>query len=95
MAKNKIRIENLKGIKKLDFEIPAGGVHVLTASNGSGKTTLLVCLERLNNTRAFNENFKQHRSWQVDSYDSAKVTYTAKTIPLFLIRIEELLTHCC
>ena len=78
MPKNKIIIEYLKGIKKLDFEIPNGGVHVLTASNGSGKTTLLVCLERLKNTRAFNENFKQHRSWQVDSYDSAKITYTAK-----------------
>lgn len=75
MTGNHIIIENLKGIKKLDFEIPNVGVHVISATNGSGKTTLMHCIDRLVNTRVFNDNFVQHDSWNVDSYDNSKITY--------------------
>ena len=59
MTNNHIIIRELKGIYYLDFEIPNPGVHVIAASNGSGKTTLMYCIERLANTRVFNENFTQ------------------------------------
>lgn len=75
MTNNHIIINNLKGVRNLDFEMPCPGVHVITASNGSGKTTLMHCIERLSNTRVFNENFTQHASWNVDSFEKSKVTY--------------------
>ena len=78
MASHKIIIEKLRGIEKLVFNFPTTGVHVISAANGSGKTTLLVCIERIFNTRAFNENFKQHRASNVDSYGDAKISYYHK-----------------
>ena len=75
MTNNHIVIRELKGISSLDFEMPSPGVHVITASNGSGKTTLMHCIERLSNTRVFNDNFTQHGSWNVDSFEKSKVTY--------------------
>ena len=75
MTNNHIIINNLKGVKYLDFEMPRPGVNVITASNGSGKTTLMHCIERLSNTRVFNDNFTQHTSWNVDSFEKSKVTY--------------------
>ena len=53
MTGNHIIIENLKGIKSMDFEIPNSGVHIITASNGSGKTTLIHCIERLKKYSCF------------------------------------------
>lgn len=78
MPENYIKIENLKGIKEMNFKIPNPGVHILTASNGSGKTTLITCISRLNNSRTFNTNFIQHRAWNVDSYRKSKITYTSQ-----------------
>lgn len=78
MSQNRIVIENLKGIKSLDFKIPNPGVHVLTASNGSGKTTLMVCIERLKGPGSLKDNFIQHRSPNVDSYATSKITYHSK-----------------
>ena len=75
MTNNHITIRELKGIKYLDFEMPNPGVDVITASNGSGKTTLMHCIERLANTRVFNDNFTQHGSWNVDSFEKSKITY--------------------
>jgi predicted ATP-binding protein involved in virulence len=63
----------------MDFEFPGSGVHVISATNGSGKTTLLVCMERIVNTRAFNQNFIQHPSPNIDSFDDAKITYEASS----------------
>ena len=75
MTGNHIIIKHLKGIKHLDFEMPGVGVHVISATNGCGKTTLIHCVERLVNTRVFNDNFKQHDSWNVDSYDKSEICY--------------------
>lgn len=77
MPENRIIIENLKGIRKLDFELPRQGVHVITAGNGCGKTSLLVCIERIKNTAAFRENFKQQKFWNVDSYDKTQISYVS------------------
>jgi len=79
MTGNHILIEKVKGINKLDFEIPRPGVYVMTASNGSGKTTLMACVERLKNTGALSKYFIQQRSWNVDSFDDSKITFKAKT----------------
>jgi ABC-type cobalamin/Fe3+-siderophores transport system ATPase subunit len=75
MTGNHIIIENLKGIKSMDFEIPYSGVHIITATNGSGKTTLIHCIERLKNTRVFNDKFTQHLSWNVDSFEKSKIKF--------------------
>ncbi len=75
MTGNHIIIEKLKGISFMDFEIPEPGVHIITATNGSGKTTLIHCIERLKNTRVFNDNFVQHASWNVDSFEASKITF--------------------
>jgi predicted ATPase len=78
MAHNYIQIENLKGIKEMNFKIPNPGVHVITASNGSGKTTLITCIARLSDSRSFNTNFIQHRASNVDSYLNSKITYVSR-----------------
>ena len=70
MPSNVITIDNVKGIKKMEFHLPSPGVHVITSSNGSGKTTLMTCILRLKNTRAFNNAFIQSRSSNVDSYEN-------------------------
>lgn len=51
---------------------------MITASNGSGKTTLMVCMSRLSDSRAFSNNFVQHRSWNVDSFDDSSITYRSR-----------------
>ena len=71
-----IEIENLKNIKKLVFDVPTSGVHLLTGINGCGKTTLLACLERLSNSTAFPRNFKTSRANQFDSYQSSLIKYS-------------------
>lgn len=75
MTGNYIIIEEVKGIKRLEFEVPNPGVHVLTATNGCGKTTLLVCLERLKNTGTFKQHFIPNLSRNVDTYEFSKITY--------------------
>lgn len=72
----KIKIENLKNIKNLEFQIPTSGVHILTSVNGSGKTTLLTCLERLVNPYAFQRHFKTSSNNQFDNFQSAKIIYS-------------------
>lgn len=72
----RVQIENVKSIARLSFEIPVGGVHILTGVNGCGKTTLLTCLERLANPNAFQRHFKTSRTHQFDNYQSSKITYS-------------------
>ena len=79
MPENKIIIENVKGIRKMEFNLPSSGVHVITASNGSGKTTLMTCILRLKQTQAFNDSFLQSKSTNVDSYKDSKITYTSRS----------------
>jgi len=55
---SKIILENIKGIRKLEFEMPQkSGVHLITGKNGTGKTNLLVALYRICNADAFRDNF--------------------------------------
>ena len=39
-----VTINNLKGIKKLVFDVPMKGAFVITGANGCGKTSLLTVL---------------------------------------------------
>jgi len=72
----KITIENLRHIKKLEFDIPKQGVWLLTGANGTGKTSLLACLRRLAYAQAFPVHFPSSRlSEQLDSYSGASVKY--------------------
>lgn len=79
MSQDKIILEKLKGVNNLEFNIPNSGVHIMTAKNGGGKTTLITCLQRLRDTRAFNNNFKKNNAWNVDSFEDSKITYQTKT----------------
>lgn len=71
----KIRIENLKSIKLLEFNIPNSGVHILTGINGSGKTTLLACLQRLTDSYAFQRHFRTSSNNQFDNFGDAVIIY--------------------
>lgn len=72
----KIKIENLRNIRKLKFNIPDRGVWLLTAGNGGGKSSLLACLRRIGYRLAFPVHFpSSQRSDRLDSFAGAKVTY--------------------
>ena len=69
----RITLENIKGIKKLEYEAPVkAGVYVLTGVNGSGKSTLLTALARISDTSVFSTQF---RETPFDSYKEAKISY--------------------
>lgn len=53
----KIKIENIKNLKSMEFVVPAPGLYVLTGKNGSGKTTLFTCLSRICNSNAYRSGF--------------------------------------
>jgi ABC-type lipoprotein export system ATPase subunit len=77
MSTRKIKIQNVKHVKNLEFDLPGKGVFVLAGANGSGKTTLLACLYRIGHKNSFAENFRTtgiHRG--MDSFDNASITYT-------------------
>ena len=70
-----IKINNLKGICSLDFELPSrSGVYVITGLNGCGKTSLLVAIHRMTNSMAFKDNFMQATEG-IDQYANSSVTY--------------------
>ncbi len=71
----KIIIKNLKSVNALEFEIPIGGVHILTGINGSGKTTLLTCLQRITDSYAFQRHFRTSSNDQFDNFQSSSITY--------------------
>lgn len=73
----RILIQNLKHIRKLTFDIPGPGVHLLAGANGAGKTSVLACLRRLRQSNAFAQHFSSSRhSESLDNFDGAQVTYT-------------------
>lgn len=54
----KVVLENVKGVRRLEFELPRNcGVHLITGKNGTVKTNLLVALHRICNRDAFRNNF--------------------------------------
>ena len=73
----KITIENLKGVKSLEFNVPSkNGVYLLVGPNGAGKTTLLACLDRICNNNAFARNFVySNKNDEVDQYTNAVIKY--------------------
>lgn len=74
---NTIEINNLKHIKKLSFEVPQPGVHLLSGSNGAGKTSLLACLRRIGYSNSFSQHFRPSQvSDALDSFEKAEITYT-------------------
>lgn len=76
----RIHIENLRHIKKLNFEMPNPGLWILTGENGTGKTSLLAALRRIGYSLAFPVHFKSSLiSDQLDSYSGAKITYSKGT----------------
>lgn len=81
----KVEIENVKSIARLSFEIPVGGVRILTGINGCGKTTLLTCLERLANPRK-NSNV-------VNALGFGQVIYLTSSGERFYVQNEELNTR--
>lgn len=71
-----LKIQNLRNINELDFEIPRPGAYLLTGSNGAGKTSLLTCLHRLRNGGAFQRGFRSSAHPSLDSHRNGSVKYT-------------------
>jgi ABC-type lipoprotein export system ATPase subunit len=72
----KISIRNVKGIASLDFEIPSGGVWIMTGLNGSGKSTVLATLYRIKYSYAFQQFFRTSPlADEVDLFENAAITY--------------------
>lgn len=73
---SKIIIENLRHIKRLEFEIPNQGLWLLTGANGTGKTSLLGCIRRIGFSNSFPLHFPaSKKSDRLDSYEGATISY--------------------
>lgn len=71
----KVILENVKGIHRLDFELPNNsGVYLITGKNGTGKTNLLVALHRICNGDAFRNNFPAG-AYNIDDVRSYRISY--------------------
>jgi len=71
-----IELEKIKGIARLDFEIPGQGLWLLTGLNGSGKTSLLAALYRIRHGRAFQDYYKTTATQnKLDTFKDSKVRY--------------------
>ncbi len=71
-----ITINNIKNIKRLEFNIPKKkGVYLLTGVNGIGKSTLLSCIHRIGYGNAFRDNMKTSINGTIDEF-KGNVTYT-------------------
>ena len=72
----KVEIENLKGIRRLDFDVPEPGLWLLTGVNGSGKTSLLAALYRIGYGRAFQDYFKTTVGQdRIDAFSNTIIRY--------------------
>lgn len=71
----KLIIEKLKGIKYLEFTLPEkNGVYMLAGANGAGKTTILTCINRIGDSMAFANAFRNTGTWnKADQYRSARI----------------------
>lgn len=71
-----VRINNVKNVVSMLFDIPEPGVYVLTGRNGAGKTTLLAALYRIGYRNAFADYFKTTSSnLRLDSFLNASISY--------------------
>lgn len=58
-----IIIENVKGIKHIEYFLPPNkGVYLLTGENGTGKTTLLAAINRIGDRFSFKHNIASEHS---------------------------------
>jgi energy-coupling factor transporter ATP-binding protein EcfA2 len=72
----RIKIENLRHVRRLEFTVPEVGVWLLTGANGAGKTTLLACMRRIGFANAFPTHFPaSQKSEKLDSFDGSSVEY--------------------
>lgn len=71
-----ITIQNLRHIKRLAFEIPGSGVHLLAGPNGAGKTSVLACLRRIGAPNAFALHFQSSQiADSLDNFGGASIQY--------------------
>lgn len=70
----RIKIENIKNIKSMCFDIPDPGLHIITGANGAGKTTLFTCISRICNSNAYRIGFPAKANENYDLF-SGKITY--------------------
>ncbi|ARM30948.1 AAA family ATPase [Prosthecochloris sp. HL-130-GSB] len=72
----RIELENLKGVSRLEFNIPRQGLWLLTGLNGSGKTSLLAALYRIKHSRAFQDYFRTTATQsKLDTFQNSKIRY--------------------
>lgn len=74
---NRIIIENLRSIKKMEFILPKQqGVYLLVGANGKGKSSILTCLDKIGNCHAFQYGFRAlPKEKAIDSYQNTRITY--------------------
>lgn len=71
-----IKINSLRNVESLTFEMPKPGVYLLTGENGAGKSTLLACMRRIGYSNAFPLHFpKSAISEKLDSFTKASIVY--------------------
>lgn len=71
-----VKIEKLKSIEWLKFEVPLKGAFVITGANGCGKTSLLTVLHRMGVHNAFQTGLPGGRSTAgIDGIGSTTITY--------------------
>jgi predicted ATP-binding protein involved in virulence len=71
-----VRINNLKGIKKLAFDVPMSGAFVITGANGCGKTSLLTVLHRMGSSNAFQTGLPGGKKASgIDGIESTSIEY--------------------
>ena len=74
----KVVLEDVKGIRRLEFELPNNnGVYLITGKNGTGKTNLLVALHRICNRDAFRDNFHAG-AHNFDDVSNYRISYNMK-----------------
>lgn len=72
----RIKIENLRHVRRLEFTVPGVGVWLLTGANGAGKTTLLACMRRIGFANAFPTHFPaSQKSERLDQFNGSSVEY--------------------
>lgn len=72
----RVKLRLIKKIVSLDFDVPQGGVWILTGLNGSGKTSLFAALYRMGSSTAFPTFFKGGPfGGKLDTFEGASVTY--------------------